>query len=71
MGQTENNGRINYAEIMVLLKYLINCWRALEMPLINCENKLILNWSAISVKVCTNFANQGATFEMKQSFMLQ
>ena len=38
-------GRVN-VEIMVPLKYLSNFWRTLEMPLINCEVKLILNWSA-------------------------
>ena len=35
-GQTNNDGIIN-VEIMVALKYLINFWRPLEMPLINCE----------------------------------
>ena len=38
-------GRVN-VEIMVLLKYLSNFWRTLEMPLINCEVNLILIWSA-------------------------
>ena len=33
------------AEIMVPLKYLSNFWRSFEMPLINCENSLILGWS--------------------------
>ena len=33
------------AEIMVPLKYLSNFWRSFEMPLINCENNLILGWS--------------------------
>ena len=31
-------------EIMVLLKYLNNFWRALEIPLINCKINLILIW---------------------------
>ena len=30
---------------MVPLKYLSNFWRALEMPLINCEINLTLTWS--------------------------
>ena len=35
---------------MVLLKYLIsNFWRTLEMPLINCEINLDLNWSKIAL----------------------
>ena len=33
------------AEIAVTLKYLSNFWRALKMPLINCEVSLILTWS--------------------------
>ena len=42
-GQTNNDGEINGVEIMVPLKYLINFWRTLKMPLINCEVELILN----------------------------
>ena len=44
-GQANDDGIIN-VEIMVSLKYLSNFWRTLEMPLINCEVELILNWSA-------------------------
>ena len=50
-GQTaanNNNGNIAgrvHIEIIVPLKYLGNFWGTLEMPLINCEVKLILNWS--------------------------
>ena len=47
---------------MVPLKYLSNFWRALEMPLINCETNLILTWSANCVIVSINVANQNATF---------
>ena len=32
-------------EIMVLLKYLSNFWRTLEMPLINCDINFFLTWS--------------------------
>ena len=32
-------------EIAVPLKYLINFWRTLDMPLINCDVSLILTWS--------------------------
>ena len=38
-------GRVD-VEIMVPLKCLSNFWGALEMPLINCEVELILDWSA-------------------------
>ena len=51
-------------EIMVPLKYLSNFWRTLEMPLIKCEINLILIWSKNCVIVCTNVANQNATFEI-------
>ena len=40
-GQTSNMGTKN-VEIMVSLKYLRNFWRAIEIPLINCEINLIL-----------------------------
>ena len=40
-GQTGDNGTKN-VEIMVLLKYLSNLRRTLEMPLINCEVNLML-----------------------------
>ena len=47
---------------MVPLKYLINFWRTLEKPLINCEVNLILTWSEDCAIVYTNIANQVATF---------
>ena len=40
-GQTEDN-RKKDVKITVLLKYLSNFWRTLEMPLINSEINLIL-----------------------------
>ena len=60
-GQTE----INNVEIMVLLKYLCNFWRTLEMPLINCEVNFFLIWSANCVY--NNVVNQGATFEITET----
>ena len=39
--QTGDDGTKN-VEIMILLKYLSNFWRTLEMSLINCEINLIL-----------------------------
>ena len=44
-GQSNNDGKIDDVEIMVPLKYLSNFWRTLEMPLINCEVKPLLDWS--------------------------
>ena len=60
-GQTGNNGTKN-VEIMVPLKNLSNFWRTLEMPLINCEVKLVLTWFADCVIVFTDVANQIETF---------
>ena len=40
-----NNNVIKNVEIIVLLKYLNNSCRILEMPLINCEISLTLTWS--------------------------
>ena len=45
-GQTNNDGEINSVERLAPLKCLSNFWRTLQMPLINCEVKLNLNWSA-------------------------
>ena len=61
-GQTNDNGEINNVEIMVPLKYSSNFWRSLEMPLVNFEVNLILNWSESCVIVSPNFANQNAAF---------
>ena len=46
---------------MTPLKHLSNFWRALEMPLINCEVELILTWSENCVIINTNIANQNLT----------
>ena len=56
-GNTPNNGNTKDVEITVLLKYLSNFWRTLEMPLINCEVNLILTWSKDCV--ITNSTGQG------------
>ena len=56
IGQTDNNG-----------KYLINFWRALEMPLINCEVNLIFTLYANCVILYTNVANQIPTFTITET----
>ena len=72
-GQTaadNNNGNIAGrvdVEIMAPLKYLSNFWRTLEMPLINCEIKLVLYWSAIYVIIYTNVDNQVPTFTITET----
>ena len=35
----------NKTEVVIPLKHLSNFWRALNIPLINCEVELILTWS--------------------------
>ena len=44
-GKLEGNNTEKEVEIVVLLKYLSSFWRALDMPLTNCEINLILTWS--------------------------
>ena len=72
-GQTaDNNNNGNIAgrvdvEIMVPLKYLSNFWRTLEMPLINCEVELILNWSRGCVIIYTNVDDQVPTFTITET----
>ena len=62
-GQTGDNGTKD-VEVMIPLKYLSNFWRTLEMPLINCEITLDLNWSENSAVVSTNAAAQATTFSI-------
>ena len=46
---TPADGNTKDIDIIIPLKYLINFWRTLEMPLINCEVNLILTWSSACV----------------------
>ena len=43
-GVTHNNLTKNDVKVVVPLKHLINFWRSLNIPLINCEVELILTW---------------------------
>ena len=43
------NGILKNATIAVPLKYSINFWRSLEMPLINCKVELKLKWKKYCV----------------------
>ena len=54
---------------MVPLKYLSNFWRTLEIPLINCEIELILDWSANCAIISTNNANQVPTFTITNLYV--
>ena len=73
-GQTAaaNNNNDNIAgrvdvEIIVPLKYLSNFWRTLEMPLINCEVEIILDWPVNCVTIYTDVANQVLTFTITET----
>ena len=65
-GQTNDDGIVD-VEIMVPLKYLSNFWRTLETPLINCEVKLILTWSANCVMIYNDAVNHGFTFTITET----
>ena len=54
---------------MVPLKCLSNLQRTPEMPLINCEITLYLNWSGYCVMVATNQAAQAITFSITDSIL--
>ena len=47
----ENNDLLTNAKLVILLKYLSNLWKSLNIPLINCEVGLILAWSKNCVLV--------------------
>ena len=61
IGQTENDSTKD-VKIMVSLKYLSNFWRTLEMPLINCEIGLMLNWFEKCFLVTDTVGNKVPTF---------
>ena len=56
-GKTPADRNTKNVDIIVLLKYLSNFWRTLEMPLINCEVNLELTWSRDCV--ITNSTREG------------
>ena len=59
---THNNLTKNDVKIVVPLKYWSNFWRNLNIPLINCEVELILNWfkNCVLISKTTREANYGA-----------
>ena len=61
-GVTHDNLTKNDVKIVVPLKHLINFWRHLDIPLINCEVELILTWfqNCILIDKSTREANYGA-----------
>ena len=59
----------NETEIVILLKHLSNFWKTLNIPLINCEVKLILNWSknCLLADMTGDNAPSDATFQIKDT----
>ena len=54
------NGVSRKSTITVLLKYLNNFWRLLEIPLINCKVELKLKWSKDCILVSNGTDNINA-----------
>ena len=64
------NGNTKDVKIMVPLKYSSNFWGTLEIPLIpliNCENSLILTWSANFFVTYAYVENQVPTFTINDT----
>ena len=62
LGKTpEYNDSLTKAKVVILLKHLSNFWRALNIPLINCEVELILIWSKSCVLADMAVANNPST----------
>ena len=76
VGKTpEDNDSLTKAKVVIPLKHLSSFWGALNIPLINCETELILNWSknCVSADMTTRDAEgnnpaiaapSGATFKI-------
>ena len=56
---TQNNLTKNDVKIVVSLKHLSNFWRNLNIPLINCQGKLISTWfkNCVLINKSTRDAN--------------
>ena len=67
---TPATGVTKDVEIATPLTYLINIWRTLEMPLIDCEINLILTWSANCVISVANGATTFAITDAKRYFLV-
>ena len=69
MFKTGNDGTKN-VKSRVLLKYLSNFRRTLEMPLINCEINLILTRSNTCFIIDDPIANQQPTFTITDAKLM-
>ena len=63
--QNKKLGNTKDVEVIVLLKYLSNFWRTLELSLINCEVNFILTWSKDCVIANSTGAGEFAITEIK------
>ena len=52
---------------MVPLKYLVNFWRTLEMPSINCVTELNLTWYSNCVITYTDIANENPAYTITET----
>ena len=61
-GVTHNNLTKNNVKVVVPLKHLSNFWRHLDIPLIHCEDELILTWfkNCVLIDTSTREADFGA-----------
>ena len=79
VGKTpQDNNSLTNTKVVIPLKHLSNFWRALNVPLINCEVELVLSWSknCVLTDIATRDAEgdnpaivvpSGATFKIKET----
>ena len=62
----EDNDSLTNAKVVIPLKHLSNFWISLNIPLINCEVKLILTWSenCVLADMTANVTPSGAIFKI-------
>ena len=73
-GVTHNNFTKNDVKIVVLLKYLSNFLRSLNIPLLNCEVELIATWfkNCVLINKSTRDADYGTNpVVYVQNYMFQ
>ena len=62
IGSVTDNNLIKNVKIVIPLNHLSNFWRLLEMPLINCDVEIIINWSknCVLINKLTRDADYGS-----------
>ena len=61
-GSTPGNDTVKVALISAPFKNLSNCWRTLEMPIINCQTDLGITWNSNCILVSGNDRLSTTTF---------